>query len=231
MHKLGSRCMSSIVVVVAVGLLASQASAGVHPWTNGNANELDFTITCTVTQLDATGRSDLGIGGAWAGKYLYEYEVKVTGAGSWTVWEGGSLVTYTGNAEDPDHFQVDWRGITPLLQGKVDGDSTKLTWTTMPGTWNDAAPSTGPTGAGTNLTWAATVTDKRWARTQNQVLGTLWAVAGGPPTLGTGKITNGLPASTGDCCVPTPGLPSCLLLLTSGMPMLGIGYLRKRRST
>lgn len=247
LHSWSGRCKGLCLTAVALVLLAAgSAQAGLvevpippsglsSNFSTGNANEMDLTVVSRVYQIVADGSATkttsygntYAISDAYAGQYLYEYTVHVDANAT------------PKNSADPFVFQVDWGGVSPNLVGQVGATAPNNPPTSFGSSWSwvyygqyqAATGATGlPVNPGSHLTWYRSGGVPSDLTQPGQYLGTLWAVVGGPPKVGAGQMTDDTTQpSAGSVLVPTPELPSLCLLLSSGGPLLGIGYLRRRR--
>jgi hypothetical protein len=233
------------MVAVAAVVSSGPASAGLSliasltdTFTHPTAGFMDLQVTSRVYQLVNDGNphtqtvsppngtavpASYTIPPAYTGQYLYEYTVIVDPS-----------VPLTDNAADPLVFAVDWKGYTPGYVGEIDvhnpAGTIKADWYYVGQMGDPPGPSSIPAVAGTKLTWAADPKSDPYMKTAGNWIGTFYAVHGMPPTMGTGVgWDDSTSPSSGDVLVPSPEVPSLLLLLSSGMPMLGIGYLRRRK--
>ena len=217
------RCMGVVVtlgVALTLGSLGAQATTVVSdasPHTLAYADQpsdFSFDVTCTV-DYDGTG-------------YTYDYVVYVAGSNPQSTGQGA--ITWTGNAHLAHTFYVTV-GDTVVTDQGADTSFGGLTYG-----WTPLGVS--PTG---ELIWyAGSIGDAIQGRTEGQQIGHFWFTTTAPPELVPAIMENGSgwqaqgtihgpatgmdPQQTG----ATPELPSLLLLLTSGAPMLGIGYLRRK---
>lgn len=232
LHNWSGRLMVPLMLIAATLALVAPASAGIvcdcwFEWDNGTANELDFDVHCLVVQIETGGYSytdpngtSYTIGSGYVGKYLYLYELKVQNDAD--------------NSEEPEWFQVNWGAVDMHAQGHIDGSWGGRTVAWSDEGWYTKAPGGGvsPSPGGTWISWTViSNSGKNAGQVRGDWLGTFWAISGGTPKIGDGLVANNAPVSqgVGEACVPSPEVPTLLLLMTSGVPMVGLGYLRRRR--
>jgi len=202
-----SRCMGlAIATAVACVLVASNGWAAVLGPTvftlSDTGPPFDYVYDVTST-VDLTG-----------GVYTYTYEVTVAGTNTYTQGQN----SWQGNSDAAATFGVYVDNLGVINTGHTDGAGGTYTW------YEPATVSGG------YLTWYVNVPDGSiLGKTKGTVIGTFWFTSLSPPAVVPGKVTDGGWDSTGSLYGPTPEVPSLLLLLTSGAPMLGIGCLRRRK--
>jgi hypothetical protein len=202
LRLLRSRRMGLVLAVAALAIVASSPSWALpNPWTT----DLNSPNVPQYFSFDVTATAALQTSGTYAGLWKYEYEVRIDG-------DGGSGLVH----ECPSKFQVDVKGFTITGQGN---DSSMIT-----GAWVNAGK------VGSYATWTLGLHDPAEYQTPGAVIGQFWFYADGPPGPVATVVSDSVIGPAVDRTLgPTPELSVLWLLLSATSPILGIGYLRRRK--
>ena len=196
-----SRSVRLVLAATGLALLATGSAWAIPPL----ITDLNSPNAPQYFSFDVTSTATYQTSGTYAGLWEYHYELRIDG-------DGGGSVTH----ECPSMFTVSVKGF--VIQGQGN-DSSMIT-----GGWVNAGK------VGDYAAWTIGLHDPAEFQTPNAVIGEFWFYADGSPGPVSAVVHDSVivPAD-GQVLGPTPELPTLVLLLLSGSPMLGIGYLRRRR--